>query len=389
MTRIFKLDKTHAQVVSKGTMFKVLKHLDAPGRVRTPVLLMDRDRIREKASLIGSGIKRSRVFYALKANPDPGVLGLVKSLGLGFEIASEGELRLLRKLGVEAGRIITSNPVKSPDFIRAAAKYGVGLFAFDSIDEVLKLSRLAPGAGVYVRLAVPNEGSEWPLGRKFGVEPDPALELLIEAAARGLEPVGITFHVGSQCLDMHSWDTALHKARALWEMAAGEGIGLRLINIGGGYPVSYTKGVVAIEAIERNIDRIISENFPPETEVLLEPGRAVVGDAGVMVSSVVGKALRGRERWVQLDVGVFNGLMESLGGIKYSYVSEHSGTRARRRLAYTVAGPSCDSMDVMSTEVMLYEPEVGGLVLVLSAGAYSTAYASEFNGFPAPGTMLV
>ncbi len=388
MTRTFKLEKAHAQIVYKATMFKVLKYLDRR-RVETPVLLIDRDKVREKASLIGSNIRNSRVYYAVKANPDRAVLKLMDGLGLGFEIASDGELKLLKALGVPPDRIISSNPVKSRRFLRAAAGYGLRYFAFDSVDEVDKMAGSVPGANVYIRVAVVNEGSEWPLSRKFGVELDIALDLIMYARSKKLNPVGITFHVGSQCLNMYNWDSALYKARALWEMAEREGVGMSVLNIGGGYPINYTKGVVGVEAIERNIDRIIRDNFPPDIEVMIEPGRSLVGDAGVFVASVIGKARRGHENWLQLDVGVFNGLMESMGGIKYSYLVESARGGGGRRKEFTVAGPSCDSFDVMGAEVRLNEPEVGSLVLILSAGAYTTAYASEFNGFPIPKTRVI
>ncbi len=385
MTRKFKLERAHARIASKATMFKVLKYLDRR-RVETPLLLIDRDKIREKVSLVGSGIRNSRVYYAMKANPDRGVLKLMDSLGMGFEIASEGELNPLRALKVAPDRIISSNPVKSVKFLKAAAKYGLRSFAFDSMEEVEKLARFVPGSNVYIRVAVANEGSEWPLSRKFGVELDIALKLIDYAREKGLNPAGITFHVGSQCLNMYNWDTALYKAKALWEMAEREGVKMSLLNIGGGYPINYTKGVVGVEAIERNIDRIIRDNFPSDIEVMIEPGRSLVGDAGVFVSSVIGKARRGHENWVQIDVGVFNGLMESIGGIKYTYLVENGGGKKK---GFTVAGPSCDSFDVMGAEVQMPEPEVGGLMLILSAGAYTTCYASEFNGFPIPKTKII
>jgi ornithine decarboxylase len=389
MTRTFKVEKSHAAIISKSTVFKVLKYLDSC-TVQTPVLLLDRDKVREKAALIGRRIKNARVFYAVKANPDIEVLKLVDGLGLGFEIASEGELKMLVDLGVGPERIISSNPVKSLKFLRMAAEHGVGYFAYDSEAEVDKLAEHAPGCNAYIRLSVPNEGSEWPLSKKFGVELDDALRLLSYAKGRGVNPVGITFHVGSQCLNMYNWNSAVYKARELWGMAEEKGIGMRMLNIGGGYPISYTKGVVGIEEIEKNIDRLLRENFPGDVEIFIEPGRAVVGDAGVFVSTVTGKAPRGDETWLYIDVGVFNGLMESLGGIKYSYIPEStkSGRGARRGL-YVVAGPSCDSFDVMDKEVPLPEPEVGSLVLIPAAGAYTVSYASEFNGFQIPKTTLI
>jgi ornithine decarboxylase len=387
VTRVFNIEKSHAGIVSKATMFKVLKYLDRE-RVDTPVLLLDRDKVREKATRIGSEVGNSKVFYAVKANPGVEVLRFVSEMGLGFEIASEGELKILGQIGVEAGRIISSNPVKSRKFLEMAASYGVRYFAFDSTAEVEKLASMAPGASVYLRLSVPNEGSEWPLSRKFGAEVEQAMALIRAAADRGLDVSGITFHVGSQCLNMYNWDTALYKARALWEIAEKEGVRMRMLNIGGGYPIKYTKNVVSVEAIEKNVDRLIRENFPAGTEVFIEPGRAIVGDAGVFVSTVIGKARRVHEDWLYIDVGVFNGLMESLGGIKYSYLVEAPGPSARR-VNYIVAGPSCDSFDVLDRDVSLPEPEVGSLVLIPSSGAYTVSYASEFNGFSIPKTILV
>ncbi|GAB4387490.1 MAG: type III PLP-dependent enzyme [Thermodesulfovibrionales bacterium] len=387
MTRLFNIEKHHAGIVSKATMFKVLKYLDRE-EVRTPVLLLDRDKVREKAEAIGSRVRNSRVFYAVKANPDLETLRLMNSLGLGFEIASAGELRMLGLIGVEPGRIISSNPVKPRHFLEEASAYGVRYFAFDSAEEVDKMAAAAPGASVYIRLSVPNEGSEWPLSRKFGAEMDQAMGLIMRAAEKGLDVCGITFHVGSQCLNMFNWDTAIYKARALWETAEKEGVGMRILNIGGGYPIKYTKNVVSVENIDKNVDRLIRENFSPEVEVFIEPGRAMVGDAGVFVASVIGKARRVDEQWLYIDVGVFNGLMESLGGIRYSYLVEISGGRGPT-VSYTVAGPSCDSFDVLDRDVPLPEPEVGSLVLIPSSGAYTVSYASEFNGFSIPKTILI
>ncbi|HXX56467.1 MAG TPA: type III PLP-dependent enzyme [Thermodesulfovibrionales bacterium] len=350
-----------------------------------PYLLIDREAVKEKISLIGKGIKNAKVFYAVKANPDREVLAFLNDFGVGFEIASEGELQMLASLGVSPERIITSNPIKSPKFLEQAASYGITYFAYDSAAEVEKLARYARGANVYVRLTVPNEGSEWPLSKKFGVETDEALELLIRAQKRGLNPVGITFHVGSQCNNVYNWDTALEKARDLSETAEHQGISLRMLNIGGGYPIRYTRNVVDIETIEKKIAKAISRKFSKDLEVFIEPGRAVVGDSGIFVATVIGKARRGDENWLYIDVGVFNGLMESVGGIKYRYIV---GSRSEPKL-WTVAGPSCDSFDVIDREVELPEPEVGNRILIPSSGAYTISYASEFNGFSIPKTILI
>lgn len=372
------------EFINEKTWTKVLNYIALTDK-ESPYLLIDSELVREKVSLIGKGIRNSKVFYAVKANPDIEVLKLLNSLGTGFEIASEGELQMLASIGVEPERIITSNPMKTFKFLEQAVDYGVTYYAYDSNAEVEKLARHAPGCNVYVRLSVPNEGSEWPLSKKFGVEMDEAAELLLYAKKKGLNPVGITFHVGSQCNNVYNWNAAVDKARDLWEAAGQHGIKLKMLNIGGGYPIRYTKNVVDIETIEKKVNKVICQKLPHDIDVFIEPGRAVVGDAGVFVSTVIGKAKRGDENWLYIDVGVFNGLMESIGGIKYAYVV---GSRSDV-MTWTLAGPSCDSFDVIDREVELPEPETGNRLLILSSGAYTISYASEFNGFSIPKTILI
>ncbi len=385
MTRIFKIEPFHRELISKASLLNFLSFLDA-NDVELPALLMDTERLRKKANAIGKNIRNSRVFYAVKANAAPGVIELLDHMGLSFEIASDGELEPLARVGVAADRIITSNPVKTFKFLRRAAEYGIKYYAYDSKDEVDKIAAIVPDAKVYVRLSVPNEGSEWPLSKKFGVEIDDGISLISYAAQKGLDPVGITFHVGSQCTNLYNWDNALYKAKVLWDMAAQKGINMRVLNIGGGYPVKYTKNVVDIEEIEKNIDGLIRELFPSGIDVFIEPGRGVVGDAGVYACQVIGKSKRGDENWLHIDVGVFNGLMESIGGIKYCYITEDAGGSKKN---WTIAGPSCDGFDVIDRNVMLQEPEIGSVVLILSCGAYTISYASEFNGFAIPKTLMI
>ncbi|MEW6213863.1 MAG: type III PLP-dependent enzyme [Nitrospirota bacterium] len=387
MLRTFKVEKFHAGLIPESTLFKVLKYLDKED-VETPFLLIDSEKVKGKVAMIGRYIKNSKVFYAVKANPDIEILKFLNELKLGFEISSEGELGILSSLGVEPERIISSNPIKSLKFLKMAASYGVNYFSYDSTYEVDKLAKFVPGCNVYVRLSVPNEGSEWPLSKKFGVELDEAAGLLSYARDKGLNPVGITFHVGSQCTNVYNWNIALDKTKALWDKAERNGIKLVLLNVGGGYPIKYTKNVVNIETIEKNVNSLIYDKFPEATEIHIEPGRAVVGDAGILVTTVIGKARRADEDWLYIDVGVFNGLMESVGGIKYSYIVE-SYKHIRYKKRWTIAGPSCDSFDVIDKNVVLPEPDVSNLILILSSGAYTVSYASEFNGFSIPKTILI
>jgi len=371
-------------LINKSTWDKVINYI-AMSDEQPPYLLIDNELIKEKVSLIGKKIRNARVFYAVKANPDIEVLRLLNILGIGFEIASEGELRMLASLGVEPERIITSNPMKTFRFLEEAVDYGIRYFAYDSEAEVEKLMKYAPGSNVYVRLTVPNEGSEWPLSKKYGVELEDAVRLLVLAKEKGLNPVGITFHVGSQCNNVYNWNSAIEKARELWDLAETGGVKLTVLNIGGGYPITYTKKVVDIETIENKIDKVLRQKFPDDVEIFIEPGRAVVGDAGVFVATVIGKAARGDENWLYIDVGVFNGLMESIGGIKYHYIV---GSRNEPK-KWTVVGPSCDSFDVIDRDVELPDPEVGNRILIPSSGAYTISYASEFNGFSIPKTILI
>jgi len=384
MKNRLRIDKTHTEIVSRSVIRRAMKFLKTTD-LEPPFLLMDKARIKSRARSIGKRIRNAKVFYAVKANSDIEILKLLNKLGLGFEIASEGELDLLVSIGVEPERIITSNPIKSFRFLRMAREQGLSYFAFDSKDEVRKLRDYVPGTNVYVRLAVPNEGSEWPLSKKFAVELDEAEELLIYAKRKGLNPVGITFHVGSQCTNIYNWNSALDKAKILWDRVEKEGIRLSVLNIGGGYPIRYTKHVADIPSIDRNINELIQDMFPRKTRVFIEPGRAVVGDAGIYVSRVAGKAVRGDEDWMYIEVGVFNGLMESIGGIKYTYIVEG----AKHTKKWTIAGPSCDSVDVIDKDVILPEPNIGDLILILSAGAYTSSYSSEFNGFSIPKTLLI
>jgi ornithine decarboxylase len=370
--------------VNAGTWQKVIAYKKNAAEP-TPLLLMDLDVIKQKAALIGKQIRNAQVFYALKANPDLRLAKMLYASGMGFEIASTGELKMVKSFGVDPDKIITGNTVKTVDFIEQLYAYGVRHFAFDSRDEVQKIAQYAPGSKVYIRLSVPNEGSEWPLSQKFGVEMDEACDLLVLAKESGLDPVGITFHVGSQCTNIYNWDTAIDKSRRLWDTVASRGIKLSLLNIGGGYPIDYTKHVADIETIDRRINKMLNEKFPEDIKVFIEPGRGIVGDAGVFMTRVIGKAKRGDENWLYIDVGVFGGLIESIGGIKYSYVVE--SCKSVRK--WVVAGPSCDSFDVMDHDVLLPEPELGDRIFILGSGAYTTSYASEFNGFAIPKTVIL
>lgn len=353
--------------------------IEASHDLATPFLLIDRSRLwtnleRFRAAFPGAGL-----YYAVKANAHPGVLQTLAAAGCGFEISSEGELDLVREVAPGAA-LLSSNPVKSPRFIRRAAEAGVVAFAVDSRDELIKIAREAPGAAVYVRLLVDNEGSEWPLTRKYGVGPGEAVDLLLRAADLGLVPHGTTFHVGSQCRQSAGWDGALALTASVWNDARRRDLHLTFLSIGGGFPVKHTREIPPLEEIGAVVQRAVANRFPSDALVTLEPGRAIVGDAALLGASVIGRARRGDEQWVYLDVGVFNGLMETIAGFSYEVTTLVGGPRSR----VVLAGPSCDSVDVISESADLPALEVGDRVYFLNTGAYTLSYASHFNGWPPP-----
>lgn len=350
----------------------------------TPVLIINRKIIREKYEQLCDELRNVGIFYAVKANPHEDIIQYLEKCGAGFEIASNGELEFLIRLKIPPHRIISSNPTKDENFIKRAYAYGVRGFVFDSRGEVEKLARYAPGSKVYIRISVSNEDSEWPLHGKYGVEVEVGVDLLLEAKKRGLDSSGITFHVGSQCTNPAAWAKAIKKSGILWNLAMTEGLEVSSLNIGGGFPIAYTKSVPTIKEVARVIKNTLTEVFPRGIEVIVEPGRVIVGEAGLLVATVISKAMRDGQKWLYLDVGVFNGLMETVGGIKYPFSVSKEGPLSK----FVLAGPSCDGFDVISKEVELPEPETGDKVYINSAGAYTTAYASHFCGFPGPKTIL-
>jgi ornithine decarboxylase len=341
---------------------------------------MNRRLIREKFREFRSQFREATIYYALKANPHTGIVRLLQELDCHFEISSLGELQLLSEMGVPSRRIISGNPVKERSFVERAHASGIDLFAFDSYPEIEKLAECAPGSRVTIRLVVPNDGSEWPLSKKFGVEPREAADLLLRAGERGLKPVGITFHVGSQCTRPATWAVAIEKSGLVWRLATERGLSLSLLNVGGGFPIEYLKPVPSTEEIAAVVHRSVTEAFPQGVELAIAPGRALVGEAGVLAATVIARAERDSKPWFYLDVGVFNGLMESVGGIRYRILTDRGGPA----IQCVLAGPSCDSFDVIATEAELPDLQVGDRVRIMSAGAYTTAYASQFDGFQIP-----
>jgi ornithine decarboxylase len=345
-----------------------------------PFLILDTAIVREKARRFRAAMPRVRPHYAVKANPDLRVLKVLVEEGAGFEIASIAELDLLISLGVPAAEVFYSNPVKSRDSIAYAAEKGVEWFVVDSVDELRRVHGVKADAKLYLRVATPNIGSDWPLSGKFGAGAAETREIVATAAKLGADLAGVTFHVGSQCRNPANWRVGMEKARTIFDAMTKAGLKPRLLDIGGGFPVRHVRPIPSIEVIGNVVNEALKA-FPAEVQVIAEPGRYLVSDAGYFVCRVLGTAARGGKRWLHLDAGLFGGIIETTEGLKYRIRTDRSGPDT----AWNVAGPTCDSVDViLRDEPLPSDLQEGDYFYLRNAGAYTTAYASGFNGFPLP-----
>ena len=359
----------------------------AENRLETPCLVVDLDVIAEAYDVLRWYLPLARIYYAVKANPAPQIVAMLDRKGANFDVASRGEIELCLANGIAADRLSFGNTIKKEKDIAFAYQAGLRLFAFDSAFELDKLARAAPGAQVFCRILVACEGAEWPLSRKFGCAPEMAVELLRRARELGLDPYGVSFHVGSQQTDLAQWDGAVGRAAEMFSLLAEADIELRMVNVGGGFPAHYRSDVPAIDGYARAVMAAITRHFGNHLpEIIVEPGRSLVGDAGIIQSEVVLIAEKGNadgRRWVYLDVGKFNGLAETMDeSIKYRITTPG---RAGVSGPVVLAGPTCDSADILYEHTEYRLPlglEVGDKVEILSTGAYTASYASVgFNGF--------
>ncbi len=351
-----------------------------------PFLLVDTSLIRNKVRRFKAAMPRVHPHYAVKANPDPRVLKTLIEEGAGFEIASITELDLLLELGVPAAEIYYSNPMKSRAYLEYAAARGVEWYVLDSVEELRKIVSIKPDAKLYVRIEAPNVGSDWPLSGKFGVKAaDEVDPIIAEAAALKADLAGVTFHVGSQCRNPENWRVGIQGAKRVFRKMRLAGLKPRLLNIGGGYPVRHVKPIPSIEKIAEVVNHALRD-VPQSVRVMAEPGRYFVSDAGFFICRVVGTATRSGKRWMYWDAGVFGGILETTEGLRYDVLTDRQG----KLIPWNIAGPTCDSVDVcMRDELFPEDMQDGDFIYIANAGAYTTAYASNFNGFPLPDVRVI
>ena len=355
----------------------------------TPFVVIDRQIIADAYDQLGTCFPFAKIYYAVKANPAVEIIELLRDKGSSFDIASIYELDKVMATGVVPERISYGNTIKKARDIRYFYEKGVRLFATDSEADLRNIAKAAPGSKIYVRILTEGSTSaDWPLSRKFGCQPDMALDLLILAKQLGLVPYGISFHVGSQQRDIDVWDAAIAKVKVIFERLKEEdGITLQMINMGGGFPANYIQRTNDLETYAAEITRFLKEDFGDDLpEIILEPGRSLIANAGVLVSEVVLVARKSRtavERWVYADVGKFSGLIETMDeAIKFPIWTEKKGEMEE----VVIAGPTCDSADIMYEHYKYGLPlnlASGDRLYWLSTGAYTTSYSAvEFNGFP-------
>ncbi|GAB6277402.1 MAG: type III PLP-dependent enzyme [Rectinema sp.] len=355
----------------------------------TPCLIIDLEVIRKNYENLQTYLPWSIIYYAVKANPDDAVVALLRDLGSNFDVASRYELDQLLRLGVSPDRMSFGNTIKKEKDIAYFYEKGVRLFVTDSISDIDKLSRAAPGSKVFFRLLTEGLGADWPLSKKFGSHPDLARQLMKTAVRFGLEPYGISFHPGSQQRDVGQWSSALAIVSQLFNWARHDlKIDLKMINMGGGFPANYLEPTDSLQQYAEDIKRFLDNSFGlvwPE-KIVIEPGRSMAGDAGVIVSEIINiakKSVHERYPWVFLDIGKFGGLIETLEeSIKYPIYFEGQGSVEE----VILAGPTCDSMDILYERTPYFMPssaQIGDKVYILTAGAYTQSYSSVyFNGFP-------
>jgi ornithine decarboxylase len=356
----------------------------------TPCLVFDVDRVETNFRALQRAVPLARIYYAVKANPAAPVLQRLVKLESNFDAASYEEVEACLAAGARPQAISFGNTIKKASAISRAFERGVSLYAFDSAEELAKLAKHAPGARVYCRILVENHGADWPLSRKFGTTVEQARKLMLRAGDMGLDPYGLSFHVGSQQTTTRAYEVAIGKVAMLFTDLTEAGVKLRMMNLGGGFPTRYRDEVPEIDQFGNAIMGAMTSHFGNALpEILVEPGRYIVGDAGVVSAEVVLVSQRDPAdpvRWVYLDIGRFGGLAETEGeAMKYRIVTPHDGTATG---PVAIAGPTCDGADIMYEKSNYRLPLAltsGDRVELLSTGAYVTTYASQgFNGFAPP-----
>lgn len=360
-----------------------------------PVLVLDVDQVKNNYKMLKAGMPEAHIHYAVKANPHPEILQSLVELGCRFDAASIGEIDMCLAAGADPAHISFGNTVKRVQDIADAYARGISLFAADASEELRKIAEYAPKSNVFVRVLMRSTEAEWPLSRKFGCSSSMVIPLMHEAEELELNPVGLSFHVGSQTRHPHMWYDSLDAVAAIWHNAVQEGFHLSLLNIGGGFPAYYGVDITEPKEYGASILEAVRERFGEVDYIMAEPGRGLVGNAGCIAAEALLVSRKHDEdpvRWVYLNIGRFHGLAETEEeAIKYQFLTPDCDSTQTGPCI--VAGPTCDSADVLYETHKVEFPldlTYGDRVIILNCGAYTTTYSSvAFNGFPPLGVVVI
>jgi ornithine decarboxylase len=354
----------------------------------TPVVVIDHEVIRQNYASFCRHLPKVQAYYAVKANPAPEIVRTLYKAGASFDVASLPEFRLVHK-NIERlpakkrqdfiwDKIIYANPIKPKETLKALDQYKP-LLTYDNPEELHKIKRFAPHAGLVLRLRVPNTGSVVELSSKFGCDTGEAVDLILEAFRIGLVVEGLSFHVGSQCTNFDNFVQALNMASAVIREAASRGHEIKILDIGGGFPVNYDTHVKPFHLLARKINAEIQRLFTPGMEILAEPGRFLVATAATSVARIIGKAVRDGKTCYYIDDSVYH----TFSGIVFDHCQYHiKAFKKGETEMCTVFGQTCDGMDTIAQSEQLPPLEIDDLLYSQDIGAYSNASSTWFNGFP-------
>jgi ornithine decarboxylase len=354
----------------------------------TPVVVIDHDVIRDNYAKFKKHLPKVQAYYAVKANPEPAIVRTLYKAGASFDVASFPEFMLvyenIRHLPPKEqqdfiwDKIIYANPTKPKETLRQLNQYKP-LVTFDNLTELQKIKQYAPQAGVVARIRVPNTGSMVELSSKFGCDPGEAVDLIHAAFGMGLVAEGISFHVGSQCTNFQNFVQALEFSAAVMNESKSRGHELKILDIGGGFPAPYDKHVKPFNLLARKINAEIDRLFPSDIQIVAEPGRFLVATAATSIARVIGKAVRDGKPCYYIDDSVYH----TFSGIIFDHCQYHlkAFKKGKKEIA-AVFGQTCDALDKISLSEELPELDIDDLVYSENIGAYSSASATWFNGFP-------
>jgi len=352
----------------------------------TPFLVLSPSRIIKSISILREYLPGVKIFYAMKSNPNREILQIIKNLVDGIDVASYGESSICQEVGFSSDNIIHTNPVKNEFDLECSVKQGIKWFVIDNMEEIKKIKRLAPYSNLLLRIAITNPHCIVNLSAKFGAQERDILPILKKARSEGLNVRGISLHVGSQSTEPDIYYSAVKYARKIFDEANTAGFTFDTLDVGGGFPISYRDALPTLSQFCTVLGNGLREFFPDDLNFLMEPGRCISGGCITLVTRVIGRAIRNGIPWYYIDDGVYGAFSGKLfDHCDYRLVSNRSGSLEE----CVVAGPTCDSIDIVSHNQRLPQLEVGDLLLSPGMGAYTIASATSFNGFAPPRTIVV